>query len=432
MNRRKFLKVLAGGAAGVAAGAPLPATPLLGFAQGSAAVPGVTDDEIRIGMSAAFSGASAALGSDYYLGAQAAYEEVNANGGIFGRAVRVVALDDGYTPARTLGNTLRLVEQEGVFCLSNYVGTPTLVRALPMIKAFSGDDLVLVGNLTGAQAQREAPYVDQIFNVRASYRQEMGALVEQFWALGLRKFGVFYQIDAYGRSGTDGVARALAARGANILAEATYRRGATFESDMSAAVGHLRDAGVEVVLATGSYQACGAFTRTAREGGWHAPISNLSFVGADTLLDLLKEAGAASGRDYTTSLVNSQVVPDYKDTTLPVVRLYRDLTDKWQPGLPGSLRDLQNEASTPTGYSFVGLEGFINAKVLLEGLRRAGPELTRQGFRMAMESLEDLDIGVGTPVSFGLNDHQGLNNVYYTHAENGVWTPLRNWAAVLS
>ena len=428
MNRRKFLKVLAGGAAGVAAGAQVSAAPLFGFAQSSATVPGVTDDEIRIGMSAAFSGASAALGSDYYLGAQAAYEEVNANGGIFGRAVRVVALDDGYTPAKTLDNTLQLVEQEGVFCLSNYVGTPTLVRALPMIKAFSGDELVLVGNLTGAQTQREAPYVDQMFNIRASYRQEMGALVEQFWALGLRKFGVFYQIDAYGRSGTDGVVRALAARGANILAESTYRRGANFESDMSAAVDHLKDAGVEVVLATGSYQACGAFVRTARESGWNAPISNLSFVGADALLTLLKEAGAASGRDYTSSLVNSQVVPDYKDTTLPVVRLYRELADKWQPALPSSLPDT---AYTPAGYSFVGLEGFINAKVLLEGLRRAGPELTRQGFRTALESIQSLDVGIGTPLSFGANDHQGLNNVYYTYAKDGVWTPLRDWAAVL-
>ena len=201
MQRRKFLKYLAGGATSVLVGSHFSA-PLVGLAQTSSAV-GVTDEDIKIGMSAAFSGASAALGTEYYRGAQAVYDEVNANGGIFGREVRVVALDDGYVPAQTLDNTLRLVE-EGVFCLSNYVGTPTLSRALPIIKAFQDDGLILVGNLTGAQTQREAPYVEQVFNVRASYRQEMAALVEQFWALGLRKFGVFYQIDAYGRSGTEG------------------------------------------------------------------------------------------------------------------------------------------------------------------------------------------------------------------------------------
>ena len=429
MNRRKFLQVLAGGAAGVAVGSRF-SSPLFSSAQASGAVvPGVTNSEIRVGMSAAFSGASAALGSDYYLGAQAAYAEANANGGIFGRAVRVVAVDDGYTPARTLDNTLQLVEQEDVFCLSNYVGTPTLVRALPMLKAFSGDDLVLVGNLTGAQTQREAPYLEQVYNIRASYRQEMAALVEQFWALGLRNFGVFYQIDAYGRSGTDGVARALAERGASISAEATYRRGATFDSDVSAAVNHLKDAGVEVVLATGSYQACGAFIRTARDSAWNVPISNLSFVGADTLLNLLQTAGAASGKDYTSNLVNSQVVPDYKDTSLPVVRRYRDLTDKWQPTLP---TELQTETATPVKYSFVGLEGFVNAEVLLTGLRLAGAELSRSSFRVAMESMNDLDIGIGTPLTFTANDHQGLNNVYYTYVQDGVWTPLRDWAAALS
>src|SRR5205085_6459042 len=147
--------------------------------------------------------------------------------------------------------TVQLVATEGVFFLSSYVGTPTLTRALPVIKRYADQQLVLVGNFTGAQPQREAPYVDYVFNVRASYRQEMLALVERFWQQGARKFGVFYQIDAYGRSGTDGVVRGLAHHGARIVAEATYHRGARFEEDMRIAVGALRDAGVDVVLCTG-------------------------------------------------------------------------------------------------------------------------------------------------------------------------------------
>src|SRR4030095_4892690 len=162
-------------------------------------------------------------------------------------------------------------------------------------------------------------YVEQVFNIRASYRQEMMALVDRFWQLGARKFGVYYQIDAYGRSGTDGVARALAQRGTKILAEATYVRHAKFVDDMSPAVQALRHAGVDVVLCTGAYQGCGAFVRSARDLGWTVPISNVSFVGSEAMLSLLVSHGKASGRDYTQTLINSQVVPSYDDVSLPAV-----------------------------------------------------------------------------------------------------------------
>ena len=212
----------------------------------------------------------------------------------------MVALDDGYEPIPCIRNTLQLIEKENVFFLSNYVGTPTLTRALPVIKRYADQQVILVGNFTGAQPQREAPYVEHVFNIRASYRQEMMALVDRFWQQGARKFGVYYQVDAYGRSGTDGVARGLALRNARIVAEATYTRGAKFEEDMSPAVGELRRAGVDVVLCTGAYQGCGAFVRTARDLGWSVPISNVSFVGSDAMLALLVQHGKTSGREYTT------------------------------------------------------------------------------------------------------------------------------------
>src|SRR5438445_9437406 len=161
--------------------------------------------------------------------------------------VSVIALDDGYEPTPCIRNTIDLIEKEQVFFLSNYVGQPTLTRALPVIKRYADQGVVLVGNFTGAQPQREAPYADHVFNIRASYRQEMMALVERFWALGARSFGVYYQIDAYGRSGTDGVVRGLAQRGARITAEATYPRQAKFTDDMTPAVNALQKAGVDVV-----------------------------------------------------------------------------------------------------------------------------------------------------------------------------------------
>jgi branched-chain amino acid transport system substrate-binding protein len=439
IRRREFLHLLgtgagslllgAGGRALVGAAAAPPAAGGTGATGGQGGASGVSAGRIRVGMSAAFHGTNAGLGSEYYRGAQAFYDEVNAQGGIGGRRIEVVALDDKYSPTPTIENTIELVKNRGVFCLSNYVGTPTLTRALPVLKSYAGQELVLVGALTGAQPQREPPYAAQVFNVRASYRQEMAALVDKLWQAGVRRFGVFYQIDAYGRSGTDGVARGLERHGARIVAEATYRRGAAFDSDMGPAVRHLRDAGVQAVLSTGAYQACGAFVRAARDLGWDVPITNVSFVGSEAMSRLLIEHGRRTRRDYTRRLINSQVVPSYSpDSPLPGVSLYRALMDRWKPAVPDALRDAGYRVET---YSFISFEGFINARVLVEGLRRAGPEPSRRAFREALESIARLDLGIGAPVAFGPGRHQGLDEVYFTRLAGETWVPVDNWSELI-
>jgi branched-chain amino acid transport system substrate-binding protein len=431
MRRRRFLSVMAGsivlaGTRGVTGQTVRPSAPESRGASLSA--PGISPRDVRIGMSAAFRGTAAGLGAEFYRGAEACYAEVNARGGIGGRVITVIPLDDGYEPVPCVSNTIQLIERDQVFFLSNYVGTPTLTRALPIIKRYADQQVLLIGNFTGAQPQRESPYADQVFNIRASYRQEMMALVERFWSQGARKVGVYYQIDAYGRSGTDGVARGLALHGARIAAEATYARGARFEDDMAPAVRALQGAGVDVVLCTGAYQGCGAFVRTARELGWTVPISNLSFVGSDAMLALLVRHGRATGRDLTRGLVNSQVVPSYDDTTLPGVAEYRALMDRHDPAVPEALRDARYAVQR---YSFTGLEGFVNAKVIVEALRRAGPIPTRAGLRQALESMKNLDLGIGTLLSFGPERHQGLDGVYFTHVVNERWVPVTSWATAL-
>jgi branched-chain amino acid transport system substrate-binding protein len=394
----------------------------------SASAPGVNAKEIRIGMSAAFKGTAAGLGTEFYRGAQAYYDDVNAKGGVYGRTISVIGLDDHYEPLPCVRNTIQLLEKESVFFLSNYVGTPTLTRALPVIKRYADQHVVLVGNFTGAQPQREAPYVEQVFNIRASYRQEMAALVDRFWQLGARNLGVYSQADAYGRSGTDGVARALAARGTRIAAETTYQRGARFEDDMTAAVNALRRAGADAVLCTGAYQGCGAFIRTARDLGWNVPISNVSFVGSDAMLRLLVQHGKATGRDYTRALVNSQVVPSHDDVTLPGVVEYRGLMERYNPALPAALRD---EAYTPQRYSFISLEGYVNARVVVEALRRSGPNPSRAAFRYALESLKGFDLGIGAALTFGPERHQGLDGVYFTRVDGERWAPITDWSAAV-
>ncbi len=438
MDRRRFLgltsSIVAGGSLAAAGNrawgqAPRPGAKPAAASQSEppgASAPGVSARDVKIGMSAAFKGAQAGLGTELWRGASAYYTEMNARGGLNGRQLTVIALDDDYQPDPCVRNTIQLLEQDPAFFLSNYVGTPTLTRALPIIKRYG--DAILVGNFTGAQPQREAPYVDFVFNIRASYRQEMAALVERFWALGARKFGVYYQIDAYGRSGTDGVERALAQRGTRIVSEATYVRGAKFDEDMTPAVSVLRQAGCDVVLCTGAYQGCGAFVRTARDAGWPVPISNVSFVGSDAMLALLLKQGKATGRDYTRALVNSQVVPSYDEVSLPCVVEYRALMDKHNPVLPEALRD---KTYAPQRYSFISLEGFINAKVVAEGLRRAGHNPTRAGLRQALESMRNVDLGIGAPLSFGPERHQGLDSVYFTRVEAGRWVPVTDWTAVV-
>src|SRR5262249_52143118 len=190
----------------------------------------------------------------------------------------------------------------------------------------------------------------------------------------------------------------------------------------------LRQAGVDVVLCTGAYQGCGAFVRTARDAGWNVPISNVSFVGCEAMLSLLLQYGKTTGRDYTPALINSQVVPSYDDLSLPAVVEYRALMEKHAPAGPEPLRDAKD---VPALYNFRSLEGFVNAKVIVEALRRAGGNPTRQSLRAALESLKNVDLGIGAPLTFGPERHQGLDSVYFTRVENGRWVPVNDWAAAV-
>jgi branched-chain amino acid transport system substrate-binding protein len=176
------------------------------------------------------------------------------------------------------------------------------------------------------------------------------------------------------------------------------------------------------------YQGCGAFVRTARDLGWTAPISNVSFVGCEAMLGLLLKQAKATGRDYTQALVNSQVVPSYDDVSLPGVAEYRALMERHTRPVPEELRDPKY---VPELFSFRGLEGFINAKVIVEGLRRAGPNPTRASFRQALESLKNFDLGIAAPLTFALERHQGLDSVYFTRVDNGRWVPVTDWATAV-
>ncbi len=381
-------------------------------------------EDLVLGMSAAFSGPSKGLGIELYRGSMAYFAEINAHGGVHGRRLVLRAYDDGYNPTPAIENTLRLFETDKALLLFNYVGTPTTTRCLPLLKRHR-DPAYLFFPFSGAQPQRTSPYGDFVFNLRASYYQETGGLVDNFVAVGRKRIAVFYQIDAYGRNGWEGVRAALTRHGLTMAGEATYHRGTPFDASLKEQVELLRGGTPDAVICIGAYAACAAFIRDARDAGWDVPIANVSFVGSESLLALLAQAGKARGTDYTRDLVNSQVVPSYHDTTLPAVRDYLALTRRHGPLPPP---ELLQEPYEPLPPSFVGLEGFLNAKLLVTVLQKMGPPFVRSRLRAAAESIRDLDLGTGVPVSFGPGRHQAVDRVYYTVVDRGRFEPLNDWA----
>jgi branched-chain amino acid transport system substrate-binding protein len=360
---------------------------------------------IVVGVSNVQSGPSSDLGHELVLGSQTYFDLINSRyGGIHGRRISILLKDDKYEPDPAVKNTNEFIERDEVFFLFDYVGTPTLTRTLPLLRYYQSDNIVNVAPLTGAEPQRLPPYSQFVFNVRASYREETRALVRYFYAKGYRNLGILAQADAYGKSGELGVNDALAAFGLSTLRTVTYRRNQPFEEDMGPQVKLLRDAGVDAVIAVGVYGPSAAFIRDSRMSGWNVPIANLSFVDAVAMLAKLGEASRKLGKDLTLNLINGQVVPSPDDLSYPLVAEYR--------------------AHTAAGdATFIGLEGWLNAVIVTEALRRAGPDPSRIGFIHAMESLHGWDPGIGTALEFTSTNHQGLHRVWLTRTANGRWIP---------
>jgi branched-chain amino acid transport system substrate-binding protein len=370
--------------------------------------PGAPDrPSIVIGVSNVQSGASRSLGRNLLQGSQAYFDRVNDGGGINGQRISIVLKDDKYEPDPAVQNTHDLIEKDRVFFLFDYVGTPTLTRVLPLLKYYEKEKIVNVAPFSGADPQRTPPYDRFVFNIRASYREETRALVRYLHAMGLRRIGFLGQADAYGKSGEVGVTAALAELDLEIVEAVTYRRNQAFENDMGAQVRVLRDAGADAVIAVGVYGPCGAFIRDARLAGWNVPIANVSFVGADVMLDLLRETSSKLGKDLTAGLINSQVVPSPDDLGYPLVTDYR-------------------AHNQPDRYGFIALEGWLNAAVVTEALRRAGPGASREHFIRAMESLHGWDPGVGVQLEFSPASHQGLHQVWLTRSEKARWVPVEH------
>ena len=355
---------------------------------------GITAQEVLIGSSLALAGHTGYLGTQILHGALAYINQVNASGGVHGRRVRVVAYDDGYDPPRCVYNTQRLIVEDKVFALFCYVGTPTTVKILPLIEEAR---IPLVGMFTGANALREPPR-RYLINVRASYYQETGAAVRYLLeTLGLRRIAVFYQYDAYGFDGLRGTELALKSYGQVPVATGTYIRGTL---NVGEGLEKIMAADAQAVVMIGTYEPCARFITMAHDQGYSPVFYNVSFVGAD---ELARRLGPLAEGIIVTQVVPPPELP-MTDPKLWAVGQYATLLHRYYP---------------EDHPSFVSLEGYINARVLIEGLRRAGPELDRETFINAIESIRDYDLGIANTLSFSDSDHQGLERVYFTDFRDG-------------
>ncbi len=355
MNRRDAIRRVA------AAGATLA---LPAWAQPSRVV---------LGQSAAFSGPAAQLGIQMHKGAKIFFDQLNATGGVNGHVIELRTLDDGYEPDRCKANTEKLIKED-VFGLIGYVGTPTCVAALPLV---NDAKIPFFGPFTGAEALRD-PFSKWVFHLRASYYDETALIVKQLTSLGLKKIAVFYQDDAYGKAGLEGVRRALKPLGLEPLALGTVQRNTV---DVAKAVADIVPKGPDAVVQISAYKSCAAFIREARKAGYGGTFFNVSFVGTQALADELGREGRG--------IMVSQVMPFPFSTTTAISREYLDAVAKAGP-------DAQPNYSS--------MEGYLAAKVFAEGLRRAGRNPTRESLVGGLESIQNANIG-GFRVDFSPKDH---------------------------
>ena len=355
LNRRQF---------SIAAGA----SALAGF-QGIARAQ--SEAPIVLGQSAAFSGPAAQLGIQFYQGAKLLFDQHNAQAGA--RRIEIKYLDDGYEPDRCVANTKKLIDDD-VFALFGYIGTPTSLAALPLAVSAK---VPFFAPFTGAMGLRE-PFQRNVFHLRASYNDETGLIVKQLTHLGLKKIAVFYQNDSYGKAGLDGVTLALSQQNLKPVAQATVERNTV---DVAAAVKTLVAARPDAVVQISAYKSCAAFIREARKAGYGGTFYNVSFVGTQALADELGKDGAG--------VVVSQVVPSPYNTANAITREFAEAVRKAGAG----------------NINYSSMEGYLAAKVLAEGLRRApGRGVNREGLVAGLESIERQQFG-GFDVSFSPRNH---------------------------
>lgn len=338
---------------------------------------GVTSNEIVVGQFAAISGPTAQLGLRMQAGMQAYFNAVNEQGGVHGRQIRLITRDDAYEPEKAISAVKKLIFEDNVFVLAGSVGTPTGLAALPVL---TEAQVPLIGMFTGARALRE-PFNRYVFHIRASYYDETERIVQHLTTLGVRRIAVFYQNDSYGKAGLEAVEHALEKRNLKPAVLATVERNSV---DVTQALETLLSVAPEAIVQITTYKSAAALIKRARAKNFQGQFFNVSFVGSHALAEDLGRLGHG--------VVVSQVVPFPLSQGIPVVQEYQ--------------RHMRQ--SGQKSFDFTSMEGYLTARVLVEGLQYAGKTPTREGLINALESFKEMNFG-GFTISYSNKDHMGSN-----------------------
>ena len=365
----------------------------------------VVADEIKIGMSVALSGSASSLGNDMKLGVETMVKHVNDTGGINGKKISLIALDDGYNPVMAGTNVRKLIDEDSIVAAIGNVGTPTAIVTVPI---FNKKKALLFGAFTGAGLLRKTPPDRYIVNFRASYAQETEAMIKGLLANGVtpEEIAFFTQNDGYGDAGYNGAVKALKSMGfkkIDSLAHGRYTRGTTNIED---GLSTILDSRVKpkAVIMVGAYKACAEFIKLAKQEMPNVVYLNVSFVGSNALAQALGQDGEG--------VVVTQVVPHFASDTALVTE-YRDRLKKYFPdSQPG----------------FVSLEGYIAAKLLIKGLKNA-KNGTTEALIDSIHQISNYDIGIGSRISFSEKQHQASSGVWPTVIKNGKLVSLE-WSSL--
>ena len=369
-------------------------------------VRGVTDREIRFGIAAPFSGPAKELGRQMKLGIDTAFNRINEAGGVEGRMLRLIAADDGYEPARTPEAMKQLYDKEQVFGFIGNVGTPTATVAVPF--ALERRTLFF-GAFTGANVLRNDPPDRYVFNYRASYAEETAAVVHyliKLRRLQPRQIAVFAQQDSYGDAGFAGVAKAFRALGVSdsAIVRLNYKRNTV---DVDEAVNQLKaqKPPIKAVVMVSTYRAAAKFIEKTRDAYPGMIYSNVSFVGSTALAEELMLLGTR----FASGVIVTQVVPAVAGYSSMVLE-YKNALAKYFPG---------------ENPDYVSLEGYVAANVLIQALKRTGPQLDTEKLIDNLEAMRNIDLGLGTPLNFGRAEHQASHKIWGTAIdENGRYQPI--------
>jgi ABC-type branched-subunit amino acid transport system substrate-binding protein len=360
---------------------------------------GVNDGEIVLGMSAAFSGPAQELGKGMRAGIEACFHDINDQGGIHGRKLSLVALDDGYEPDRCQANMAELIERRGIFAVIGNVGTPTTQAALPYVLE---KKKIFFGAFTGADLLRNNPPDHYVLNYRASYAEETAAMVRYLVEKKHTppdQIAVLTQNDGYGLAGFRGVVRALDGYGvsADKILRVNYERNTvSVEPAVQEILAH-RDH-VRAIVMVPTYKPAAKFVQLLKDQKLEATFAAVSFVNSEALAAEFRKVGP----QYGEGVIVTQVVPFYKQVAAndaKVVGRYETCLKRYSPEV---------------NPSFISLEGFIAAHLFAEGLNRAGRNFSTDSLIQTFESIKNLDLGIGTTIGFSPTEHQASHRVWGT------------------